>query len=402
MKRTLSLAVVALTAVSASLSAQTQQKLNPKKDYVFTTVKEIPVTSVKNQASSGTCWCFSTISFLESEIMRNGYKGDDLDLSEMFVVSKAYQDKADKFIRLDGFLNFAQGSNADDVLHIWKEYGMVPESVMKGLNYGETMHRHSEMEAGLRGFLSGIVKNPNKKLSPAWKSAFTGILNAYLGECPETFEYNGKKYTPREYADKLGINPDDYVSITSFTHHPFYTKFALEVPDNWRWDEYYNVPLDEMMEIMYNAIENGYTIAWGTDCSEQGFTRDGLGINPDLTAVTEAGSDQTRWVGVSPEEKNAQLQKMGDEAPEMTITQEMRQAALENKTTTDDHGMQIYGLATDQDGTKFFIVKNSWGETGKYKGIWYVSDSFVRYKTMDIMVNKNAIPKDIRKKLGIK
>lgn len=400
MKRIFTLAAVALTV--ASVSAQAQQKLTPQKEYQFTTVKENPVTSVKDQASSGTCWCFSTISFLESEILRNGYKGDDLDLSEMFIVSKAYQDKADKYIRLDGCLNFAQGSNADDVLHVWRDYGIVPNSVMPGLNYGESRHRHSEMEAGLKGYLSGIVKNPNKKLSPVWKAGFVGILNAYLGECPEEFEYNGKKYTPREYADKLGINPDDYVSITSFTHHPFYSKFILEVPDNWRWDSYYNVPLEDMMAIMYNAIENGYTIAWGTDCSESGFTRDGLGINPDLEAVAEAGSDQARWVGVSPEEKAAQLKKMNDEAPEMTITQEMRQVALDNKTTTDDHGMHIYGLAKDQDGTMFFIVKNSWGETGKYKGIWYVSDSFVRYKTMDIMVHKNAIPKDIRKKMGIK
>ncbi len=400
MKRIFTLAAVAL--IVASVSAQAQQKLTPQKEYQFTTVKENPVTSVKDQASSGTCWCFSTISFLESEILRNGYKGDDLDLSEMFVVSKAYQDKADKYIRLDGCLNFAQGSNADDVLHVWRDYGIVPNSVMPGLNYGEERHRHSEMEAGLKGYLSGIVKNPNKRLTPVWKAGFNGILNAYLGECPEKFEYNGKKYTPREYADKLGINPDDYVSITSFTHHPFYTQFVLEVPDNWRWDSYYNVPLEDMMAIMYNAIENGYTIAWGTDCSESGFTRDGLGINPDLEAVAEAGSDQARWVGVSPEEKAAQLKKMNDEAPEMTITQEMRQAALDNKTTTDDHGMHIYGIATDQNGTKYFIVKNSWGETGKYKGIWYVSDSFVRYKTMDIMVHKNAIPKDIRKKMGIK
>ncbi|MBP9986734.1 MAG: aminopeptidase, partial [Bacteroidales bacterium] len=375
MKRIFTLAAVALTV--ASVSAQAQQKLTPQKEYQFTTVKENPVTSVKDQASSGTCWCFSTISFLESEILRNGYKGDDLDLSEMFIVSKAYQDKADKYIRLDGCLNFAQGSNADDVLHVWRDYGIVPNSVMPGLNYGESRHRHSEMEAGLKGYLSGIVKNPNKKLTPVWKAGFVGILNAYLGECPEEFEYNGKKYTPREYADKLGINPDDYVSITSFTHHPFYSKFILEVPDNWRWDSYYNVPLEDMMAIMYNAIENGYTIAWGTDCSESGFTRDGLGINPDLEAVAEAGSDQARWVGVSPEEKAAQLKKMNDEAPEMTITQEMRQVALDNKTTTDDHGMHIYGLAKDQDGTMFFIVKNSWGETGKYKGIWYVSDSFV-------------------------
>ena len=386
-------------ASTLSLNAQPQRPEPPQKEYTFTVVKENPVTSVKNQASSGTCWCYSAISFIESEIMRMG--GPETDLAEMFVVSKAYADKADKFVRLDGKLNFAQGSSAEDVFHVWQDYGIVPQQVMEGLNYGEKLNRHSELCTGMKGFLDAVVKNPNKKLSTAWKRALQGILDAYLGPCPEEFEYNGKKYTPKSFAAYLGIKPEDYISITSFTHHPFYTQFALEVEDNWRWDQSYNIPIDEMMQIIDNAIDKGYTVAWGTDVSEQGFTRNGLAVNPDLAAVEEAGSDQMRWVGVDPEEKAKQLAKMRDDAPEMTVTQQMRQEAYDNKTTTDDHGMHIYGIAKDQDGGKFYIVKNSWGETGKYKGIWYASESFVRYKTLNIMVHKNAIPKEIRKKMGI-
>ena len=393
------IATASCVALMTTTLAAQQQRLEPKKEYNFTVVKELPITPVKDQASSGTCWCYSALSFIESEILRMG--GPEVDLAEMFVVSKAYADKAEKFVRLDGKLNFAQGSSCEDVFHIWQDYGIVPQSEMEGLNYGEKRNRHSELADGMKGFLDAIVTNPNKKLSTAWKRALQGILDAYLGPCPEEFEYNGKKYTPKSFAQSLGIKPEDYVSITSFTHHPFYTQFAIEVEDNWRWDLSYNVPLDDMMNIMYNAIDKGYTIAWGTDVSEFGFTRNGLAVNPDLKAVEEAGSDQMRWVGVSAEDKAKELAKMRDDAPEMTVTQEMRQEGYDNKTTTDDHGMHIYGIAKDQDGTQYFMVKNSWGETGKYKGIWYASDSFVRYKTMNIMVHKNAIPKDIRKKMGI-
>ena len=379
-------------ASTVALNAQRPEPI--EKDLTFTVVKELPITSVKNQASSGTCWCYSTLSFLESEIIRMG--GDSLDLAEMFVVSKAYADKAEKYIRLDGKLNFAQGSSSEDVFHVWEDYGIVPQEVMEGLNYGEKVNRHSELCDGMKGYLDAVVKNPNKKLSTAWRRALQGILDAYLGPCPEEFTFKGKKYTPKSFAASLGIKPEDYISITSFTHHPFYTQFAIEVEDNWRWDLSYNIPIDEMMEIMYNAIDKGYTVAWGTDVSEAGFTRNGLAINPDLKAVEEAGSDQQRWVGVDPAEMMKQLSKMRDEAPEMTVTQEMRQEGYDNKTTTDDHGMHIYGIAKDQNGNKYFMVKNSWGETGKYKGIWYASDSFVRYKTLNIMVHKNAIPKEIK------
>ena len=395
--------ILIVAALAMSFGAFAQAPAAPAKTYEFKVVKQLPITSVKNQASSGTCWCFSTISFLESELIRKGLKDPDLDLSEMFVVSKAYQDKAEKYIRLDGVLNFGQGSDFGDVIETIRTYGIVPNTVMDGLNYGETRHMHSEMESALKGYLQAIVKVPNRHLSTAWQAGFRGILDAYLGACPETFQYKGKTYTPQQYRDEIGLNNlDEYISLTSFTHHPFYTQFAVEVPDNWRWTPSYNLPIDELMEVMYNAIDNGYTVAWGSDVSETGFDRQGIGVMPDVQAVEEAGSDQARWVGVSAEDKAKQLASMRENAPEMTITQEMRQKAFDNKETTDDHGMHIFGTAVDQNGTKYFMVKNSWGVTGKYDGIWYCSDSFVRYKTLNILVHKDAIPKAIKAKLGIK
>ena len=384
----LSAAAAALMAVNAS--AQTAE-------YEFTTVKENPITSVKNQYRSGTCWCFSAISFIESEILRT--KGQEVDLSEMFVVGKSYRDRAIKYVRLDGHLNFAAGSSFGDVLHVIDDYGIVPQAAMPGLNYGTELPEHNEMDAALKGYVTAIKGNPNKVLSTAWVNGFDGIVAAYLGEYPETFVVDGKEYTPESYRDALGINYDDYVNISSFTHHPFYEPFIIEVCDNWRWDSAYNLPMDEMMEVMYNAIDKGYTIAWGSDVSEKGFTRDGLAVMPVEEKKAVAGSDQERWVGKAAEtqeEVKAELPK------EMTITQEMRQDAYDRKTTTDDHGMHIYGVAKDQNGNKYFMVKNSWGVTGKYDGIWYASDAFVRYKTLNIVVHKDALPKHIAKKLGIK
>ena len=385
-----------LSAAAAALMAVNASAQNA--EYEFTTVKENPITSVKNQYRSGTCWCFSALSFVESEILRT--KGIEVDLSEMFVVGKSYRDRAIKYVRLDGHLNFAAGSSFGDVLHVIDDYGIVPQAEMPGLNYGTQLPEHNELDAALKGYVTAINAKPNKVLSTAWVNGFDGIVAAYLGEYPETFVVDGKEYTPETYRDALGINYDDYVNITSFTHHPFYEPFVIEVCDNRRWDSAYNLPIDEMMEVMYNAIDNGYTIAWGSDVSEKGFTRDGLAVMPVEEKKVAAGSDQERWVG-----KSAEIQKeeVKAELPvEMTITQEMRQDGYDRKTTTDDHGMHIYGVAKDQNGNKYFMVKNSWGEAGKYKGIWYASDAFVRYKTLNIVVHKDALPKHIAKKLGIK
>ncbi|MBQ8839070.1 MAG: aminopeptidase [Bacteroidales bacterium] len=380
-----------LAIASVSLSAQEAP------EYEFTTIKENPVTSIKNQYRSGTCWCFSALSFIESEILRT--KGIETDLSEMFVVGKSYRDRAQKYVRLDGHLNFAAGSSFGDVLHVIDDYGIVPQEAMQGLEYGTEKPEHFEMDAALKGYVEGIAQNPNKKLTTAWMKGFDGIVEAYLGEYPETFTVDGVEYTPESYRDYLGIDYDDYVNLSSFTHHPFYEKFIIEVPDNWRWDTAYNLPMDEMMEVMYNAIDNGFTIAWGSDVSEKGFTRNGLAVMPVEEKKAAAGSDQEHWVGKA-DEKQEEVKK---ELPEeVSVTQEMRQDGYDRKTTTDDHGMHIYGLAQDQNGTKYFIVKNSWGDAGKYKGIWYASDAFVRYKTMNIVVHKDALPKHIAKKLGIK
>ena len=380
----------ALLALSASAQDSPQ--------YEFTTVKENPITSVKNQYRSGTCWCFSALSFIESEIIRT--KGETVDLSEMFVVGKSYRDRAVKYVRLDGHLNFAAGSSFGDVLHVINDYGIVPQDAMPGMNYGTELPEQAELDAALKGYVEAIAKNPNRKLTTAWLNGFDGIVGAYLGEYPATFTVDSKEYTPESYRDNLGINANDYVNISSFTHHPFYSQFIIEVPDNWRWDTAYNLPMDEMREVMYNAIEKGYTIAWGSDVSEKGFTRNGIAVMPVEKKKAAAGSDQEKWVGKAAEEK---AEEAKSELPEeMVITQEMRQDGYDRKTTTDDHGMHIYGIAKDQNGTKYFMVKNSWGETGKYKGIWYASDAFVRYKTLNIVVHKDALPKNIAKKLGIK
>ena len=375
----------------AALAATAQET----PDYEFTVIKENPITSIKNQNRSGTCWCYSALSFVESEILRT--KGLELDLSEMFVVGKSYRDRAVKYVRLDGHLNFAAGSSFGDVLHVIDDYGIVPQSAMNGMNYGSALPEQSELDAALKGYVSAIASNPNRKLTTAWLNGFDGIVEAYFGEYPETFTVDGTEYTPESYRDFLGINMDDYVNITSFTHHPFYEQFVIEVPDNWRWDTAYNLPMDEMMDVMFNAIENGYTIAWGSDVSEQGFTRNGTAVAlAEVKATT--GSDQERWIGKADAKEEAKVALPA----EVTVTQEMRQEGYDRKTTTDDHGMHIYGLAQDQNGTKYFMVKNSWGESGKYKGIWYASETFVKFKTLNIVVHKDALPKDIKKKLGIK
>lgn len=386
----------ALSSVSAKDKKKTEDE-----GYVFTTVKELKITPVKNQNRTGTCWCFSTLGFLESELLRMG-KGE-YDLSEMFIVSKNYKDKAEKFVRLHGKLNYAQGGSFEDVLQAWKEYGIVPESVMNGLQYGEDMHVHNELESASRAYLDEIIKNPNRKLSTAWKKGFDGIIDAYLGIAPEKFTYNGKEYTPKSFAAELGINPDDYVSLTSYTHHPFYTEFPIEVEDNWRWADSYNLPIDELMQVFDNAINTGYTIAWGSDVSEKGFTRNGIGVIPDIESMERSGSDQDRWLGLSTSEKDAEIKKMMEKpCKELEITQEMRQQAYDNYETTDDHGMQIYGIAKDQTGKKFYMIKNSWGTDNKYKGTWYISENFVKYKTMNIVVHKDALPQAIKDKLHIK
>lgn len=369
--------------------------------YQFTVVKENPITSIKNQGNSGTCWSFSGVGFLESELLRMN-KGEH-DLSEMYIVRRNYDDKADKYVRVGGNLNFAQGGSFADVIETLNEYGVVPNELYTGLNYGETMHKHGEVEAGLAGYVKGIAANKNRRISPVWRSGLNGILDSYFGAIPQDFQYQGKNYTPQSLAQSLGLDSKNYVSVTSFTHHPFYAPFALEIPDNWRWALSYNVPVDEMIQVIDNAINNGYTVAWATDVSEIGFTRNGVAVIPDEDAPENVGSDQAHWLGLPQGERNNRIKAKVDEGPvkERVITQEMRQIAFDNQETTDDHGMQIYGIVKDQNGTKYYLVKNSWGEAGKYKGIWYASEAFVKYKTTNITVHKDALPKATASKLGL-
>ena len=394
--------VSAALAALAILSASAQRPAAPVKpaDYQFTVVKENPITPIKNQYRSGTCWCFSALSFLESEAIKaKGIKDPALypDFSEMFVVRKAYADRAQKFVRLSGKLNFAAGSDFGDVLDVAKAYGLVDQKAYSGLQYGYDLPVQGELDAVLKGYVDAVIKNPNRKLTAVWPKGLEGILDAYMGQVPETFTVNGATYTPESYRDAQGLNLDDYISFTSFTHHPFYTTFAIEVEDNWRWTPSWNVPLDEFMAIIDNAINNGYTVAWGGDVSEAGFTRNGLAILVDTEAKATSGSDQERWVGKA-DEKPAEKAAV----KEIEVNQENRQLWFDEKTSTDDHGMHLYGIAKDQNGTKYYLIKNSWGESGEYKGIWYMSEQFCKGKALNILVNKKAVPKEILKKLGLK
>ena len=370
----------------------------------FTVVKENPITSIKNQNQAGTCWCYSSLAFIESELLRMG-KGE-YDFAEMFIVHNTYLDRADKAVRTHGDISFSQGGSFYDVVYGMEKFGLVPEAEMRpGVMYGKELSDHNELSAVSDAVVAAIAKGKHRSLQvdpegqPLWKKAITAVHDIYLGVRPEKFTYNGKEYTPKSFYESLGLKAEDYISLTSYTHHPFYEPFVLEIQDNWRWAESYNLPIDELMQVFDNAIMEGYTIAWGSDVSEAGFTRDGTAVMPDNAKKSDLeGSDMAKWLKLSEEEKK----NTPKPSSEKWCTQEERQIAYDNWETTDDHGMQIFGIAKDKDGVEYYMVKNSWGEAGKYKGIWYASKAFVRYKTMNIVVHKNAIPKDIRKKLGIK
>ena len=395
MKKTLIFA--ALLAVGTTLFAQEEKN----EGFQFTVVKENPITSTKNQNRSGTCWAYSSLGYFEAELLRMG-KGE-WDFSEMYLAHKTYEDRAKATVRLHGDMDFSQGGSFYDCVYCMKHYGMIPETAMPlpGTLYGDSLPNFGEFFNILTPMVKAVAKGEQKKLSPIWFKPIGATIDAYLGETPTEFTYNGKKYTPQSYMASTGLNLDDYVSLTSFTHHPFYEQFIIEVQDNWRWGLSYNLPLDEFMQVMESAVKNGYTFAWGADVSENGFSREGIAVCPDLQKVKEtSGSDYEHWFGKSAVPSRAAY--TARPLPELTITQEMRQEAYDNWETTDDHGMLIYGIATDQNGKEYFMVKNSWGTDYKYKGVWYASKAFVAYKTMNILIHKNAIPKDIAKKIGLK
>ena len=400
MKKLFALSLMALIAVGAN-AEEKKDSVNKNKP-VFTTIKENKITSIKDQNRSGTCWAYSTLSYFESEILKKS--GKTYDLCEAFVANKTYMDRAIQVVRLHGDCQFSQGGSCYDPLYCLMNYGICPEDAMPfpGSLYGDSLNNFNEFFGVMEPYVAAISKSTEKKISSQWKVGLQGILDAYLGKCPEKFKYEGKEYTPQSFAASLGLNFDDYVTITSYTHHPFYTKFAVEVQDNWRNPLSYNVPMDEMMRIIDNAIDNGYCIAWGGDVSEEGFTRKGTAYAYDTKKIQSMkGSDAARWLRLEKSKKTELFDSLGCTAPEIIPTQEMRQERFDNWELTDYHGMLIYGVAKDQNGKEYYMVKNSWGEWGDYKGIWYMTKAFIAANTMDYMVNKNAIPKDIRKKLGI-
>jgi len=378
------LITAALLFVFIPLLVHAQDK-EKKEVYKFEMVKEVKTTPVKNQANSGTCWSFATTSFVETELIRLG-KGEHI-LSPMFSVRQAYLPKAINYIRYSGLTNFGGGGQAHDVMNVIKEYGFVPEEIYNGMNIGEDNHNHGEMDVVLKAIVDAVNKNAGKKITPRWKEVFESTLNIYLGVPPKEFSYQGKTYTPKSFAESLGFKPEDYVELASYMHHPFYSKFDLEVPDNWSKDLYYNVPIDELIKTIDNAIMNGYSVVWDGDVSEKKFDRKGLAIIPlNEEASTEKPTEDS--VDVQPEK-------------EKVITQRMRQETFDSRTTTDDHLMHIVGIAKDQNGTKYYYVKNSWGtKDKKYGGYWYMSESYIRLKTIAVMIHKDAIPSELKTKLG--
>jgi aminopeptidase C len=400
MKKNILTAFMASAALLNISAAETNDSTQ-NDSIIFTTIKEIPITSVKNQARSGTCWDYSTLSFFEAEILKKS--GKTYDLCEMFVANHNYMDRAIMKVRLHGDMQFSQGGSAYDVYYILSNYGICPEEAMAapGTMYGDTLNNFNEFFEVMTPYVQALSTSKAKKLSPAWQKGLQGIIDAYLGKVPEKFTYEGKEYTPQSFAASLGLDWKDYVSITSYTHRPFWTEFPVEVQDNWRGGMSWNVPMDDMARIIDYAIDNGYTVAWGGDVSDDGFTREGLAILVDTKKVADnEGSDMAKWLKLSAKEKNDKLKKLGVSIPEMTPSQEKRQEQYDNWELTDDHGMLIYGKAKEQNGREYYMVKNSWGETGSYKGTWYMSKNFIIAKTMDFLINKNAVPKDIRKKCG--
>ena len=398
--------ILAAMAAMLTLNAGAAEKKDGEKanQPVFTTVKANPITSIKNQNRSGTCWDYSTLSFFEAELLRKTNK--TFDLCEAFVANKTYMDRAIQVVRLHGDCQFAQGGSAYDPLFAIQHYGICPEDAMPrtGSLYGDTLFNFNEFFNVMSPYVAAVAKSNASKLSPAWKNGLQGILDSYLGKCPESFKYEGKTYTPKSFAAAIGLDSvacNEYVSFTSYTHHPFWTTFAVEVQDNWRNPLSWNVPIEDLGRIIDNAIMNGYTVAWGGDVSEEGFTRDGLAYMYDTKKLESLeGSDMARWLKLTNTQKKNLIDSLGVNVPEVTPTQKQRQERYDNWELTDDHGMLTSGIAKDQNGKEYYMVKNSWGETGKYKGTWYMTKNYIIANTMDYMVNKNAVPKDIRKKCG--
>ena len=393
------LSAVVLGIVTTSLSAQ--NKKGPRSGYEFETISDLKTTPVKDQQGVGTCWSYATISFLESELLRMGKP--EYNLSELFIARNAYLEKGIRFVQFHGKNNFSEGGQAHDVIYMIKKYGIVPESVYTGLQYGRNEHIHSELVAALEGLLEGVNKNPNRRLTPVWRTGFARYIDTYLGEVPEKFTYDGKEYTPQTFTESLGLKLDDYVELTSYEAYPFYQPVEVPVPDNWAHERYYNLPIDELMEVMNNALKNGYTVCWDGDVSHKGFSHGcGLALLPTNVPSEMINLEISKWETLSKNEQENKLRSFESPVPEMKITDADRQFKFDNRQTTDDHLMHITGLLKDQYGTLYYKTKNSWNsDSNTLGGYLYMSNAYCRLQTVAIMVHKDAIPKAIRRKLGL-
>ena len=392
MKRTLiTLMLIAFCSVNMLWA---QEKQEEKK---FSTVVDIPTTTVKNQQSTGTCWCYAGISYIETELLRLG--APEIDLSEMYIVRLAYTQKAKRYFRVHGKGNYSEGGQAHDVLNVIKENGFVPEAVYSGNRYGSDFHIHKEMVKSTKSMLDEIVKKPNRVITPVWEESVNGVLDTYMGKTPKTFTYEGTETTPAAYAEKLGFNTEDYIEITSYNHHPFYEKVNLEIPDNWSDDLYYNVPMDEMMVVINYALNNGFSVCWDGDVSEKGFShRNGYAVLPASKTADMTDSEIAKW---EKDVKKAE-KKVSQKGKEPEVDQTLRQLTFDNFETTDDHLMHLTGIVKDQNGTTYYKTKNSWADnSNKFGGYLNMSEAYVKLKTVAIMVHKDAIPKEVKKKLGL-
>lgn len=406
MKKTMTTLILLLflgIAFPNTAFADDEKDKEDKSCYEFTPIKMLKTTSVKDQYKSGTCWSFSALSFVETELLRLGKP--EYDLSEMFVVRTSYTDKAKQYVRWHGNRTFAPGGNFHDIMLSWKNYGLVPEEAYPGLEYGEEKHKHGELDALLNSYVNTVIKNRNKTLSPVWIEGYNGILDAYLGDYPDSFTFKGKTYSPKTFASSLGINPDDYIELTSYNHHPYYEQFVLELPDNWANCLVYNVPLDDLIDIIDNAVENGYSVAWGGDVSSKGFNfkKHGIGVVLKDEFEDSEGSEMSKWDDVPYRSRMDSLYNFTEIREEKEITPEIRQKAFDSWDVTDDHGMHIVGTAKDQEGNLYYYTKNSWNDDSNlYDGYLYMSVPYVKLNTTAIMIHKDALPAGIKSKLGVK
>lgn len=386
--------LILVAVFSIGLRAQKNDTIGSDK-FSFTEKISLKASPVKDQYSSGTCWSYATTSFLESELARK--TGKIYDISEMYFVRKIYEAKAIQYVRMHGTANFGQGGQAHDVLGVVEKYGLMLESEYSGMANGQKKPEHSELEAVLTAVVEAISKNPGGKLSPEWMNTISSILDVYLGKLPEN------KITENQEITAL-INVNNYIEITSYQHHPFYTSFALEIPDNWSGGQYYNVPIDELIEIIDYSLGSGYSVCWDGDVSDKGFSHQkGLALLPETNISNLPPTEQSKWENVSEKDRKQQLFAFDKPVAERKITQEVRQTAFDNYSATDDHLMHITGTVNDQNGTRYFKTKNSWAEdSNKQGGYLYISEAYARLNTIAIMVHKDAIPKAIKQKLGIK